>query len=533
MPKKVNQQRYLIPVLLVMFFFLVFNVNGQNKKGKPNIIFFLVDDMGWQDTSVPFHSDTTELNRFYHTPNMEILANQGLMFTQAYAHSLCSPTRISLMTGMSSARHMVTNWTLRKDISPGDRNDHPSLSPAKWNVNGMSPIPGIENTVYAKTFPMFLQKAGYRTIHVGKAHFGAKDTPGEDPLNLGFDVNIAGHAAGGPGSYLGINNFSAEWRNEDRIWDVPGLEKYHGKDIYLTEALTLEANSEIEKAVREDKPFYLYMAHYAIHGPWEEDIRFARKYQEWEEIENMAFEDKDLPQEERLKRWRKGLSNRGVYASLIEGMDKSLGDIMHNLRRLGIEDNTIIVFMSDNGQPREAPLNLPLRGHKILPYEGGVRVPFIVKWPGVTKARSSCSDYFIVEDLFPTFLEMAGVKDYSQVSGKIDGKSIVPLIKAEKDKYDDHAVFWHYPHVNSSPYFPFSSVRKGDWKLIYRHVERRLELFNIKNDIAEQNNLANEEKEKVIELAKILSDHLRECKAKMTIDKKSKQPVEYPDEILN
>lgn len=173
MPKKVNQQRYLIPVLLVMFFFLVFNVNGQNKKGKPNIIFFLVDDMGWQDTSVPFHSDTTELNRFYHTPNMEILANQGLMFTQAYAHSLCSPTRISLMTGMSSARHMVTNWTLRKDISPGDRNDHPSLSPAKWNVNGMSPIPGIENTVYAKTFPMFLQKAGYRTIHVGKAHFGA------------------------------------------------------------------------------------------------------------------------------------------------------------------------------------------------------------------------------------------------------------------------------------------------------------------------------------------------------------------------
>ncbi len=529
---KANKQFFSIPLLIVGFF-LGLNVNGQSNKGKPNILFFLVDDMGWQDTSVPFHTKATELNRFYYTPNMESLADQGLIFTQAYAHSLCSPTRISLMTGMNSARHMVTNWTLRKDSSRGDRNDHPSLSPAQWNVNGMSPVPGVNNTVYAKTFPMFLHKAGYRTIHVGKAHFGAKDTPGEDPLTLGFDVNIAGHAAGGPGSYLGINNFSAGWRNEERIWDVPGLEKYHGKDIYLTEALTLEANAEIEKAVREDQPFYLYLSHYAIHAPWEEDIRFARKYQEWGEIENMAFEDKNLSEKERLKRWREGLWNRGIYASLIEGMDKSLGDIMHNLKRLKIEDNTIIVFMSDNGQPHGAPLNVPLRGHKVLPYEGGVRVPFIVKWPGVTKANSSCSDYFIVEDLFPTILEMAGVKDYSQISGEIDGKSIVPLIKGEENSYGNRAIFWHYPHVNVSPYFPFSSVRKGDWKLIYRHLERKLELYNIEKDIAEKNDLANEEKDKLNELAKILSQHLRKCKAKMPIDKKSKNPVGYPDEIIN
>jgi arylsulfatase A-like enzyme len=238
---------------------------GQQETERPNIIFFLVDDMGWQDTSVPFHKEITKLNRSYHTPNMELLASQGVIFTQAYAHAVCSPTRVSLMTGLNPARHMVTNWTLQKDISPGDKRDHPDVGSAVWNVNGLSPVPGIEHSVYANSFPMFLQKSGYTTIHIGKAHFGAKGTPGEDPLNLGFDVNIAGHAAGGPGSYHGSRNFSAEWRNGDRIWDVPGLEKYHGRDINLTEALTLEATAQIEQAVAGLKTFLsLYVA---LHDP--------------------------------------------------------------------------------------------------------------------------------------------------------------------------------------------------------------------------------------------------------------------------
>ena len=190
---------------------------------KPNIVLFLVDDMGWQDTSVPFHTGATELNRRYRTPNMERLAKSGMKFTQAYACSVCSPTRVSLMTGLNAARHRVTNWTLRKNASNDRR--HPTLAFPKWNVNGLSPVAGVERTVHAKALPAFLHDVGYRTIHVGKAHFGAVGTPGADPRNIGFDVNIGGHAAGGPGSFLGTQNFSAAWRKGDRVWDVPGLDR--------------------------------------------------------------------------------------------------------------------------------------------------------------------------------------------------------------------------------------------------------------------------------------------------------------------
>ncbi|MCP4640125.1 MAG: sulfatase-like hydrolase/transferase, partial [bacterium] len=167
-------------------------------QSRPNIVFFFIDDMGWQDTSEPFHTEITELNRRYHTPNMERMADEGMKFTQAYACAVCSPSRVSLMTGLNAARHGVTNWTLRKNKSPDPK--HETLDMPQWNVNGLSPVAGVERTVHARTFPMMLQEAGYRTIHVGKAHWGAAGTPGEDPKNLGFDVNIAGHAAGGPGS---------------------------------------------------------------------------------------------------------------------------------------------------------------------------------------------------------------------------------------------------------------------------------------------------------------------------------------------
>ena len=351
--------------LVTLFFLMMLGHISlcQEVSEKPNIIFFFVDDMGWQETSVPFHKQVTPLNRRYHTPNLELLAAKGMKFTQAYACAVCSPSRISLMTGLNTMRHQVTNWTLRKDKSPDP--DHPRLIPPKWNLNGMCAEPGVEQTIHAKTLPMFLREAGYRTIHVGKAHFGAKGTPGANPLNLGFNINIAGHAAGGPGSYYGKNNFSAAFRNGDRIWDIPGLDKYHGSDIYLTEALTIEANQAVNGAVADGIPFYLYMSHYAIHAPWEKDVRFYDKYKAM------------------------GLTDfQASYASMVESMDKSLGDIMQNIRQQGVDSNTIIVFMSDNGQPSQADRNLPLRGHKLSPYEGGVRVPLMVYWPGVTQPNT-------------------------------------------------------------------------------------------------------------------------------------------------
>lgn len=462
--------------------------------------------MGWQDTSVPFYKEKTKLNEIYFTPNMEHMADEGMKFTQAYACAVCSPSRISLMTGMNAARHQVTNWTLRKDKSPDPK--HKTISPPEWNMNGLSPNMEINRTVHAVTLPQLLKEAGYRTIHAGKAHFGAAGTPGEDPLNLGFDVNIGGHAAGGPGSYYGKYNFSAKWRNGDGIWDIPGLEKYHGQDIYLTEALTIEANGEIDKAVQQNVPFYLYMSHYAIHAPWEKDDRYYQKYID------------------------AGLNEfNAAYASMIEGMDKSLGDIIRNVDRLGISDNTLIVFMSDNGQPKQATRNRPLRGHKLTPYEGGVRVPMIVKWPGEIDSGVNSKDYIIIEDIFPTFLEVAGIDFKDKVIQHVDGVSFVPLINGVERVEAERPIFWHFPHTYDQP--PYSSVRKGEWKLIYHHIDQRLQLFNLEKDISENHNLAKKEATKVKELAAILSDFLRETKAGMPTYNKGGKTVPYPDNLIN
>jgi arylsulfatase A-like enzyme len=491
-------------IFLLCSIFIALNcVPPQNLK--PNIIFFFIDDMGWQDTSVPFYKEKTKLNETYYTPNMEHMAKEGMKFTQAYACAVCSPSRISLMTGMNAARHQVTNWTLRKDKSPDPT--HKEIEPPDWNMNGLSEEPGINRTINAVTLPRILKEEGYRTIHVGKAHFGAAGTPGEDPLNLGFDVNIGGHAAGGPGSYYGKYNFSAKWRNGDGIWDIPGLESYHGKDIYLTEALTIEANAEIDKAVKDDTPFYLYMSHYAIHAPWEEDDRYVQKY----------IND--------------GLSEfNAAYASMIEGMDKSLGDIIRNVDRLGISDNTFIVFMSDNGQPKQAERNRPLRGHKLTPYEAGIRVPLIVKWPGTIDPGINSKDYLIIEDVFPTFLEIAGVDYTNRVSQQIDGKSFVPLLKGQVNQKNERSIYWHFPHTYDQP--PYSAVRKGEWKLIYHHIDQKLELFNLDHDISEHENLLVKQEYKANELAVILSDFLRETNAGIPTYKNSGKSVPYPDDVL-
>ncbi len=487
-------------ILILILVLCGFYAHCQTENSKPNIIFFLVDDMGWQETSVPFWTEKTELNERYNTPAMETLAANGMKFTQAYACPLCSPTRVSLMTGMNSARHAVTNWTLRKNVSPDTK--HKILEIPVWNVNGLSPVTGIENTYVAKTLPMYLQEAGYTTIHAGKAHWGAKDTPGENPLNLGFDVNIAGHCAGGPGSYWGMKNFSAEWRNGDTIWNVPGLERYHGKDIFLTEALTIEAMAEMEKATATKKPFYLYMSHYAIHAPWEKDERYYQKYKD------------------------KGLTDfEATYASMIEGMDKSLGDIVAKVKELGIEKNTIIIFMSDNGSPSQCPQNYPLRSHKISPYEGGIRDPMIVYWPEVTIAGSVTNEPLIIEDFFPSILEMAGIK--SNVN--IDGKSFTPLLKGENIDNSEREFFWHFPH--NYDFEPYSVIRKGDWKLIYWYKDGKKELYNIPEDISEKNDMSSARPQIVNDLSNRLGKYLKSVGAKAPTEKATGKARPFPDEF--
>ena len=485
---------------------------------QPNIILFFVDDMGWQDTSVPFWEERTPFNELYRTPNMERLAADGVKFTQAYSTAVCSPTRVSLMTGMNAARHRVTNWTLRKDsIQPMEKN-HPTLKFPKWNVNGMSPVSGDSKAVHATALPQILKDAGYYTVHSGKAHLGAIGTPGENPLNLGFDVNIAGHAAGAPESYHGNDNFG-NGKEGKEIWAVPGLEKYHGKDIHLSEAITQEALMSLDSVVAAKEPFFLYMAHYAVHTPIMPDDRFVQKY------------------------FEKGMdSTEAKYASMVEGMDKSLGDIMDYLDEKKIADNTIILFMSDNGGLSAVARggerhthNKPLASGKGSVYEGGIREPMLVKWPGTTAPNTISEEQVIIEDFYPTILEMASIKGYETVQ-TIDGKSFVATLKEEeKEPNVTRALFWHYPN-EWGPDGPgigaSSAVRKGDWKFIYFHEDRRMELYNLKNDIGETKNLVTEEQIMVNELASVLTNHLKDVKAQMPKDKLTGKSVEYPLDLL-
>ena len=492
--------------------------NSREGDIRPNIIFFLVDDMGWQDTSVPFWSERTMYNDRYCTPNMERLADIGVMFTQAYTSSISSPTRCSIMTGANAARHRVTNWTLRKGQTTDEASS--TIKIPEWNFNGISQVPGTPNTFTGISFVQLLKESGYHTIHCGKAHWGAMDTPGENPCHFGFEVNIAGHAAGGLATYLSERNFGHDNEgNPVSPFAIPDLREYWGSGTFATEALTKEALKALDKAKEYNQPFYLYMSHYAIHVPIEKDERYFDKYK------------------------AKGLSDKeAAYASLIEGMDKSLGDIMDWLEKNGEADNTVIIFMGDNGGYatgttwRDAPLytqNYPLNSGKGSAYEGGIREPMIVSWPGVAEAGTRCSSYIIAEDLYPTILEMAGIKRYN-VPQTIDGKSFVPLLKHGSDPSKGRSLYWNCPNIwgeDGPGIGPTCSVRNGDWKLVYFYESGKKELYNIKNDIGEKNDISSMHRDIVRKLSKDLGNFLRKSGGQRPSFIKTGQPCPWPDEL--
>lgn len=492
--------------------------NAQPGSQRPNIILFLVDDMGWQDTSLPFWTQKTAYNEAYETPNMERLANRGMMFTQAYASSISSPTRCSLMTGVNAARHRVTNWTLFKDKTTDRESD--VLTLPDWNYNGISQVGGTNNTFVGTSFVQLLKDNGYHTIHCGKAHFGAIDTPGEDPHHWGFEVNISGHAAGGLASYLGEENYGYTKDGKPGAYNaVPGLEKYWGTNTFVTEALTQEAIKALDKAKKYNQPFYLYMSHYAIHIPINKDARFYQKYIE------------------------KGLTPKeAAYAALIEGMDKSLGDLMDWLDKNGEADNTIILFMSDNGGLSSEPAwrdgepnmqNYPLNSGKGSAYEGGVREPMIVSWPGVVVPGSRCDKYVIIEDFYPTILEMAGVKQYKTVQ-PVDGVSFLPLLTGTGDPSRNRSLFWNCPNIwgNDGPGIgPTCAVRNGVWKLVYYYQTGKKELFNISDDIGEHHDVASLNPSIIKRLSKELGGYLRKVDGQRPSFKATGKPVPWPDEI--
>ena len=492
-------------------------LHAQNSD-RPDIILFMVDDMGWQDTSVPFWEKPTKYNEVYETPNMERLASQGMKFTQAYACAISSPSRCSLFTGANAARHRVTNWTLERDKSTDILRDDIILP--EWNVNGIAQVEGTPHTFVGKSFVDLMRESGYHTIHVGKAHLGAIDTPGEAPEHWGFEVNIAGHAGGGLATYLSERNYGHDDQGKAySLLSIPGLEKYWGTGTFATEALTQEALKALDKAKKYNQPYFLYMSHYAIHIPIDRDPRFYDKY------------------------IAKGLTPKeAAYASLIEGMDKSLGDILDWVEQNGRPDNTIVIFMSDNGGLATAPewrdgelftQNAPLLSGKGSMHEGGIREPMIVKWPGHTVAGSSTDKYLMIEDFYPSLLEMAGVEMPDSLPQPIDGKSFLPLIDGSSDPSADRELIWNFPNIwgNNGPGINLNcAIRKGPWKLIYYYDSGKKELYNIQKDISESEDVAAEHPDLVAELSRRLGEKLREMDAQRPSFASSGLPCPWPDE---
>jgi arylsulfatase A-like enzyme len=504
---------------IFLFVFLVgFQLRAQVKQ--PNIILFLVDDMGWQDCSLPFWDKTTKLNATYHTPNMERLAAQGMMLTNAYSNAVCTPTRVSLMTGMNVVRHGVTNWTNVNSNTPTDFKDS-LLQPANWNYNGLTPelhyTTALQHTVVATPLPQILKEAGYYTIHAGKAHFASTGMPGASPIKMGFDANIGGSAAGHPGSFLASKNYRQN--EKDISWAVRGLEKYIPEDLYLTEAITREAIQTLDHR-NSNKPFFLYLSHYAVHVPYEKDIRFYQKYID------------------------AGLTDtEAKYAALVEGMDKSLGDIMNYLEKNGLDKDTYILFTSDNGglslkgsrsgEPHTQ--NLPLKQGKGSLYEGGIRVPMIAAGPQI-KPGSVSKQYIISEDYFTTILQMANAypKTVKQV---VDGKSFLPVLQGKQKNIDGQkTLVWHYPNnwtnVNLKGISWASAIRQGDWKLIYFHKQQVLELYDLSKDIEELHDLSSQEIAKTKALANLLTQKLKERGAAMPSWLSNGQTIAWPNEIF-
>lgn len=488
---------------------------------RPDIILFMVDDMGWQDTSVPFADSLTHYNRMFRTPNMERLAAQGVKFTQAYACAISSPSRCSLFTGANAARHGVTNWTLSRGKTTDG--DHPSVDIAPWNVNGVQCVEGVENSFVGNSFVEMLRRSGYHTIHCGKAHLGALDTPGENPIHWGFEVNIGGHAGGGLATYLSERNYGHDSEgNPTSAFAIPGLEHYWGSGIFATEALTREALKALDKAAKYPQPYFLYMSHYAVHIPIDRDERFYDSYI----AEGVAPKD-------------------AAYASLVEGMDKSLGDILDWIERNGRADRTIVIFMSDNGglaaQPqwrdgKVGTQNSPLRSGKGSLYEGGIREPMIVKMPDGAGAATTDNSPLMIDDFFPSILAMAGV-DYDPVSLRhpLDGVDFTPLLRGESmPQLEEREIIWNYPNVwgcEGDGIDLNCAIRKGPWKLIYNYADGSKELYNIADDLSETHNAAKENPDVVEHLSTRLGRLLRERGAMRPTFKSTGSPCAWPDEI--
>ena len=417
-----------------------------------NVLFVLMDDLGWRDLG-PYG------NRFIDTPNLDRFAQQSVRFTNAYAACpVCSPTRASIMTGKYPARLHLTDWI------PG-RKPWPTSKLIRPEFNQFLPVAD-------KTIAEALSPRGYRTAAIGKWHLGGE---GHLPTDRGFQKNVGGSEAGHPPAYFGP-------------LQMPGLKLASGE--FLTQRLTDEAI----RFMPADKqtPFFLYQAHYTVHTPLEAREEAIAKYRK-----------RDI-----------GDFNP-TYCAMVESVDDSMGQLLKSLDDSGQADNTIVIFFSDNGGVRYQgksvkPIsnNAPLRAGKGHVFEGGIREPLMIRWPGITRPGRVVDEPVSSIDFFPTICEAAGAP-----AGKVDGRSLLPLLRGEKSP--ERPLFWHYPHYSDQGGRPSGAIRLGDWKLIEFYEDGRLELFHLAEDVGEQRNLVRLEANRAKKLQGMLSDWRRSVDAAM------------------
>jgi arylsulfatase A-like enzyme len=435
---------------------------AQAARDRPNVVVILTDDLGAADLGCYGSA-------FHRTPALDRLAREGVRFTAAYAACcVCSPTRAALLTGKCPARLGLTDWL------PGrpDRPDQPLARPA------LTPhLPPGEVTLAE-----VLKQAGYATGHVGKWHLGGE---GHGPQQQGFDSNVAGDHTGTPLSYF------APYRRAGRV--MPGLEEAPAGE-YLTDRLTREAERFLER--HKDRPFFLYLAHYAVHIPLRARAELVKKYPQT-----------PVP----------GRQSNATYTAMLESLDEGVGRVLAKLDDLKLRERTVVVFTSDNGGlatlegPNTPPTcNAPLREGKGYLYEGGLRVPLLVRWPGKVKPGATAAAPVITQDLFPTILEACGVEP----KGSLDGVSLGSLLRGTGSPKRD-ALYWHYPHYSNQGGRPGGAARAGRHKLIEFYEDGRRELYDLAADPGEHRNLAAERPDLVKRLADDLAAWRKAVGAKM------------------
>lgn len=449
---------------------------------KPNFVFFLVDDLGWTDLSCYGSS-------FYETPNVDKLASSGLKFTNAYAAcQVCSPTRASILTGRYPTRTGITDYI-------------GAAQPDRWNrKTKMLPAPYEVQLAHDETTIAEVLKAnGYATFFAGKWHLGGEQFW---PESQGFDINKGGVDRGGP--YGGKKYFSPY--DNPRLEDGPDGE--HLPDRLATE--TVEFMAE-----HKDKPFLAYLSFYSVHTPLMSREDLKQKYQQKKE----TLKHGEIWGEEGERKVRL-VQEHAVYAGMVEAMDQAVGKVLNGIDELGLTKNTVVIFMSDNGglstSEGHPTSNLPLRAGKGWIYEGGIREPMIVRWPGTTKTGSETSQYVSSVDFFPTMLQIAGIEVPKNLT--IDGMSFAPVLAGKE--LDRGAIYWHYPHYGNQGGSPTSAIREGDWKLIEFYEDGRLELYNVAEDISEKHDLAAQKPDLVEKLHAKLKAWRNETGAKMPTHRK-------------